>query len=116
MSNGTPREMTHNGKPADDGNVRDLPRRQGGPPRRMEEMNEQTASIVQRVALETTREIDRLMDDLHKLRIKLESDGNRIQRDISEYVTLTQSVVALTKIVSDSMANTKEFEPRTRGP
>jgi hypothetical protein len=116
MSNGTPREATPNGRPTDDGNVRDLPRRQSGLPRRAEDLNEQAATTVQRVAFETTREIDRLMDDLHKLRSKLENDGNRIQRDIADYVTLSQSVVQLTKIVSDSMSNTKEFEAKTRGP
>ncbi len=115
MNNGTPREATQNGgRPADDGNVRDLPKRYSGAPRRPEEMNEQTAATLQRVAFETTREIDRLMDDLHKLRTKLENDGNRIQHDIAEYVALSQSVVQLTKIVSDSMANAKEFDARPR--
>lgn len=109
-----PREGTHNGRPPDEANVRDLPRRLSGAPRRTEEVNEQVATTVERVAFETTREIDRLMDDLHKLRSKLENDGNRIQRDIAEYVALSQSVVQLTKIVSDSMASAKEFDARPR--
>jgi hypothetical protein len=37
---------------------------------------------------------------LHK---KLQSDGDRIQRDIAEHAELSQQVMQLTKIISDSV-------------
>jgi hypothetical protein len=48
-----------------------------------------------------------LIDDLQRLRSKLEVEGNRVRRDIAGHSTLSQSVIQLTKIVSDSMAQVK---------
>ena len=73
MSTIKTRDLTRSDKPVDfEGNIRDLPRRQTGAPRRPEDANEQTATLIRRVAFESTREIDRLIDDLHKLRQKLD--------------------------------------------
>jgi len=110
MSNIRTRDLTRSDKPADfEGNIRDLPRRQTGAPRRPEDANEQTATLIRRVAFESTREIDRLIDDLQKLRQKLEVEGSRVQRDLADYVSLNQSVVQLTQIVSDGMIHVKKF-------
>ena len=48
-------------------------------------------------------EIDNLIGDLQTLRRKLQTDGERIQRDIAEYAELSQQVMQLTKIISDSV-------------
>jgi hypothetical protein len=61
------------------------------------------STLLGRVSGATTREIDDLIGDLQLLRRKLQADGNRIQRDITEYASLSQSVMQLTKIVSDSV-------------
>jgi hypothetical protein len=61
------------------------------------------STLLGRVSGATTREIDDLIGDLQLLRRKLQTDGNRIQRDITEYASLSQSVMQLTKIVSDSV-------------
>jgi hypothetical protein len=69
--------------------------------------NEMTPSdlstLLDRVAGTSAREIDNLIGELQFLRKKLQTDGNRIQRDITEYAALSQSVMQLTKIVSDSV-------------
>ena len=62
---------------------------------------------MRRLSLESTREVDRLIDDLKNLRGKLEDDGNRVQSAIVGYASLSQSVIQLTKIVSDSMTHVK---------
>ena len=49
------------------------------------------------------REIDNLISDLQTLRKKLQTDGHRIQRDIAEYAELSQQVMQLTNIISDSV-------------
>jgi dsDNA-specific endonuclease/ATPase MutS2 len=63
--------------------------------------------LLRQVSLQSTREVDRLIDDLRRLREKLEEQGNRVQRDIVEYASLSQSVVQLTKIVSEGMTHVK---------
>jgi hypothetical protein len=50
-----------------------------------------------------TREIENLVGDLQALRKKLHTDGNRIQRDIREHAELTQQVMQLTNIISESV-------------
>jgi|SRR5580704_1078359 hypothetical protein len=60
-------------------------------------------TLLDRVSGTSTKEIDNLIDDLQTLRKKLQADSNRIQRDIAEYASLSQSVMQLTKIVSDSV-------------
>jgi hypothetical protein len=60
-------------------------------------------TLLGRVSGNSTHEIDNLIGDLQILRKKLQADGNRIRRDIEEYAALSQSVMQLTTIVSDSM-------------
>jgi hypothetical protein len=69
-----------------------------------EEIGKQASTLIRRILLSSTREIDRLTDDLKDLRKKWENRSNRIQNDIVEYAELSQSAVQLTKIVSDSVA------------
>jgi len=110
MTNVRSRDLMRSDKPADgDGNIRDLPRRQTGAPRRPDDGSEQASTLIRRFAFESTREIDRLIDDLQKLRHKLDAEGNRVQRDIADYVSLSHSIVQLTQIVSDSMGHVRRF-------
>jgi hypothetical protein len=43
------------------------------------------------------------------LREKLLADGNRVERDIVEYAALSQSVIEMTKIISESMTQVKRL-------
>ena len=61
------------------------------------------AMLLGRVSGTSTREIDNLIGELQTLRKKLQTDSNRLQRDIADYASLSQSVMQLTKIVSDSV-------------
>jgi len=106
MTNIRPRDL----KSADlHGNIRELARRQIGAPRRPDDTSEQASNFIRRVALESVGAIDRLIDDLKNLRGKLEDEGNRVQRDVATYASLSQSVVQLANIVSDSMTHVKTF-------
>ena len=51
------------------------------------------STLLDRVAGTSAREIDNLIGELQFLRKKLQTDGNRIQRDITEYAALSQSVI-----------------------
>jgi hypothetical protein len=90
-----------------EGNIRELVRRDGSAFRHGEGDGEVTASnlstLLRRVSGTSTREIDNLVGDLQMLREKLHANGERIQRDIVEYASLSQSVMQLTKIISESV-------------
>jgi hypothetical protein len=59
--------------------------------------------LLRRVSEGSTREIESLINELHGLRKKLETDGNRIQSDIVRYAELSQGVMQLTAIISDNV-------------
>jgi len=61
------------------------------------------STLLRRVSGNSTREIDTLIGDLRDLREKLRSDGDRIHSDIVEYAALSQQVMQLSKIISDSV-------------
>jgi hypothetical protein len=59
--------------------------------------------LLHRVSGHSKREIDMLIGELQALRDKLETDGQRLQNDVSEYTSLSQEVMQLTKIISESV-------------
>jgi vacuolar-type H+-ATPase subunit I/STV1 len=61
------------------------------------------APFLRRVSEASRREIKHLVDALQTVDKKLQTDGDRIQRDIEEYTELSKHVMQLTTIVSDSV-------------
>ncbi len=57
-------------------------------------------TLLQRVAGFSVAEIDRQMAELRILRERLQSEGARVQREITEYARLSQSAMQSTKISS----------------
>ena len=106
------RGLPRSDKPAEiEGSIRDLVRRESGAIRQSEDTSEQAtsdlSSLVYRVSSESMREVDHLIDGLKHLRQKLDDDGRRVQREIVEYASLSQSIIQLTKIVSEGMTYVK---------
>ena len=64
---------------------------------------EQLGNLLRQVSKTSVGEIDGLLGELQTLRRKLQTDGDRIQRDIAEHAELSQQVMQLTKIISDSV-------------
>lgn len=60
-------------------------------------------SLLRRVSGNSRRELDTLIGELHTLREKLETDSRRLQNDISEYASLSEQVMQLTRIISESV-------------
>jgi hypothetical protein len=60
-------------------------------------------TLLRRVSETSTREIENLIGELQTLREKLQADSNRIQRNIAEYAELSQQVMQLTGIISESV-------------
>jgi hypothetical protein len=76
-----------------------------------EERNVELASTVSQISLQSVQEINHLISGLQGIRHKLDDDGDRIQRQIGQYVSFSQSIVDLTKIVSDGMTALKTMAP-----
>lgn len=90
-----------------EGNIRELVRRDSANFRHADIDSEASAnnlgSLLRRVSGSSTREIDDLIGALQTLREKLLADGDRVQRDIIQYAELSQSVMQLSKIISESV-------------
>jgi len=70
--------------------------------------------LLDQVSKTSVGEVDGLIGDLRRLSGKLQADGARIKHDIQEYETLSQQVMQLTKIISDSVASISKT-PATNG-
>jgi hypothetical protein len=63
------------------------------------------SGLVSGISVRSIQEIDHLIAGLQGLRQKLNSDGDRLHRDITQHWAFSQAVVDLTKIVSDGMTS-----------
>jgi hypothetical protein len=64
---------------------------------------ENLGNLLRRVSKTSMDEIDNLIGELQTLGRKLQTDGDRIQHDIAEHAGLSQQVMQLTTIISDSV-------------
>ena len=64
---------------------------------------EYLGTLLRQVSKNSIGEIDSLIVELKTLHKKLQTDGDRIQRDIAQHAELSQQVMQLTKIISDSV-------------
>jgi hypothetical protein len=60
-------------------------------------------SLLQRVSMNSVQEIDKLIGELEKLKGRLQHEGERLQREIVEYASLTQAAIQSTKIIAESL-------------
>jgi methyl-accepting chemotaxis protein len=64
---------------------------------------EYLGTLLRQVSKNSIGEIDSLIVELKTLHKKLQTDGDRIQRDIAQHAELSQQVMQLTKIISDGV-------------
>jgi hypothetical protein len=78
---------------------------------------ESLSALLGRVSENSTSQIDDLVGDFGRLREKLRTDGDRIQREVEEYSRLSQQVMQLTKTISESVEKVRASVDRpTRVP
>jgi hypothetical protein len=63
------------------------------------------SSLVSGISVRSINEIDHLIDGLQGLREKLNNDSDQLHRALTQHAAFSQSVVELTKIVSDGMTS-----------
>jgi hypothetical protein len=92
-----------------EGEIREFIRKDVAPWRRRQEPvgeaqhGESISMLVQRVAGASMNEIDNVMDELRTMRDYLRTEGERVQREVAGYATLSQTAAASVKSISDSM-------------
>ena len=71
-------------------------------------------SLIQRVAGQSIGEIDHVIGELTRVRDMLRSEGERVQREISGYASLSQAAMTSMKIIADSMAQWQSGAQKAR--
>jgi chemotaxis protein histidine kinase CheA len=82
-------------RPHFQGSIEDPPRDAVG--------NDSLSGMLGRVSENSMSNIDNLAGEFQRLREKLRSDGERIQREIDEYTALSKQVTQLTQVIYESM-------------
>jgi pantothenate kinase len=65
-------------------------------------------SLIQRVSGTSVLEIEKLIAELQTLRDYLQNEGQRVQREITEYAQMSQAATKSTKIIAESLAQWKQ--------
>ena len=103
------RDEDREGQPQVEGEIRELVRR--GLPRG-EATNDpgvnNLSSVIQRVSGISVAEIERLISDLQSLRDHLQSEAQRVQREVLQYAQMSQAASRSTKMMAESLAQLKE--------
>jgi hypothetical protein len=73
---------------------------------------ESVSSVIERVAGASVTEIERVMAELSRVRDMLRSEGERVQREISGYASLSQAAMTSMKIIGDSLVQWKSQAPQ----
>ena len=73
---------------------------------------ENLSDLLGRVSKNSTGGIDSLIGEFERLRGSLQTDGERIQREIEEYAALSQQVMQLTKTISESVEKVRASADR----
>jgi hypothetical protein len=69
-------------------------------------------SVIDRVSRASVREIERVMAELANVRDMLRGEGERVQREISGYASLSQAAMTSMKIIGDSLVQCKSQAPQ----
>ena len=73
---------------------------------------ENVNSVIERVSGASVVEIERVMAELAQVRDMLRNEGQRVQREISGYASLSQAAMTSMKIIGDSLVQWKSQSPQ----
>jgi hypothetical protein len=62
-------------------------------------------AFISRISGQSLHEIDHLIAGLHGVREKLNTDGDRLHREIQQHADFSQSIIELTGIITDALAS-----------
>jgi hypothetical protein len=104
-----------------EGEIREFVRKDVAPWRKRPETPadapaENVSMLVQRVAGASLGEIDHVIQELQTMREFLRNEGDRVQREIAGYATVSQAAASSMKVISESMEqwrNSSSAQPAT---
>jgi hypothetical protein len=107
-----------------EGEIREFVRKDVAPWRKRPERTEvateaqaeNVSMLVQRVAGASMSEIDNVIEELRGMREFLRSEGERVQREIAGYATVSQTAAASMKVIAESMAQWRSASAATTPP
>jgi hypothetical protein len=106
-----------------EGEIREFVRKDVAPWRKRPERAEvadtqadNVSMLVQRVAGASISEIDNVVEELRGMREFLRSEGERVQREIAGYATVSQTAAASMKVIAESMAQWRTASGSTVPP
>jgi hypothetical protein len=70
-------------------------------------------SLIERVAGASVAEIEHVIVELTRVRDMLRNEGERVQREIAGYASLSQAAMTSMKIIADSLAHWKTQPSQT---
>jgi hypothetical protein len=70
------------------------------------------SSVIERVSNASVGEIDRVITELANVRDMLRGEGERVQREIGGYASLSQAAMTSMKIIGDSLVQWKSQAPQ----
>ena len=73
---------------------------------------ENLSDLLGQVSKNSTSEIDSLIGDIARLREKLRTDGEHIQREVEEYRALSEQVMQMTRTISESVEKVRASADR----
>jgi hypothetical protein len=80
----------------------------GAPSTPTAETDVEIAPLVQNVGAKSIAEIEKLIGELQEAKDFLQSEGERVRREATNYTNLTQMASASVKIISDTVAGWRE--------
>src|SRR5215207_630096 len=92
---------------AAEGEIRDVVRRDLNAMRRGSDPADHFNSLIGRVAGTSVKEIDNLITELQAVRNFLMAEGERVQRELTNYAQATQAALSSVKIITESMGQWK---------
>jgi hypothetical protein len=69
-------------------------------------------SAIERVSGASVAEIERVIAELTRVRDMLRSEGERVQREVAGYASLSQAAMTSMKIIADSVTQWKSQSPQ----
>src|SRR6266516_1062633 len=66
-------------------------------------------ALIQRVSGTSVMEIEKLIAELQTLRDYLQNEGQRVQRELTEYAHMNQAATKSTKIIAENLAQWKRM-------
>jgi hypothetical protein len=73
------------------------------------------ASLVQKITAKSTAEMERLIGELQQARDHLQSEGERIEREVAHHVALSQTALESVKIISETVGEWRKAGHPLRG-